>query len=257
MLVRPASNSNTPMNETTNTQAEVKTGAPARAAGAPVRQGSDRPPHRGGDRRDAQGRDGRRRPRRDRAPRQRSEFENKILGIRRVTRVVAGGRRFSFSVTIVIGNGKGKVGVGLGKASDTALAIEKATNDAKRNLITVPITEGDSIPHEVHSKYGSSAILLIPTPGKGLKAGSAVRTVLEMAGVKHVSGKILTRSKNPLNNARATVVALEKLKAVPHKMKKAPAKKVAAPAQKEEKAAPKKEVEKKAPAKTKVVKADK
>jgi small subunit ribosomal protein S5 len=232
------------MNETTNTQSEVKTGAPARSTTAPARPGTGRPPARGGDRRDAQGRDNRRRPRRDRMPRQRSEFDNKILGIRRVTRVVAGGRRFSFSVTIVIGNGKGKVGVGLGKASDTALAIEKATNDAKRNLITVPITEADSIPHEVRSKYGSSVILLIPTPGKGLKAGSAVRTVLEMAGVKHVSGKILTRSKNPLNNARATVVALQNLKAVHGKMKKAPQKKVPAAAT-EEKMPPKKTVEKK------------
>lgn len=249
------------MNETTNTQAEVKTNAPVRAASAPARQGTGRPPSRGGDRRDtqgrdSQGRDGRRRPRRDRMPRQRSEFDNKILGIRRVTRVVAGGRRFSFSVTIVIGNGKGKVGVGLGKASDTALAIEKATNDAKRNLITVPITEADSIPHEVQSKYGSSVILLIPTPGKGLKAGSAVRTVLEMAGVKHVSGKILTRSKNPLNNARATVVALKSLKAVPGKMKKAPPKKTET-AKVEEKADAKKTSDKKDTAKPKTVKEDK
>lgn len=161
-----------------------------------------------------------RRPRRARPARPRSEFENKILGIRRVTRVVAGGRRFSFSVTIVIGNGKGKVGVGLGKASDTALAIEKATQNAKRNLITVPLTEDLSIPHDVKAKYDSAEILLIPTPGRGFKAGSAVRTVLEFAGVKHVSAKILSRSKNHLNNARATTLALSSLRPLPFKMKK-------------------------------------
>lgn len=158
------------------------------------------------------GSDGGRRSRRVRRPRVRSEFENKILGIRRVTRVVAGGRRFSFSVTLVIGNGAGQVGVGLGKASDTALAIEKATRDAKKNLITVPLTDDLSIPHEVTAKYDAAQIMLIPAPGKGFRAGSAVRTVLELAGVKHVTAKILSRSKNPLNNARATVVALKKLR---------------------------------------------
>jgi small subunit ribosomal protein S5 len=159
-----------------------------------------------------------RRPRRERAPRARSEFDNKVIDIRRVTRVVAGGRRFSFSVTIVLGNGHGKVGVGLGKASDTALAIEKATRDAQRNMVTVPITEGGSIPHDVSVKYASSQVLLIPAPGKGLKAGSAVRTVLELAGVRNVSGKILSRSKNPLNNARATMCALRAL--VPKKKRR-------------------------------------
>lgn len=153
-----------------------------------------------------------RRERRERAPRQRSEYDNKLLAIRRVTRVVAGGRRFSFSVTIAIGNGRGQVGVGLGKASDTALAIEKATRDAKKHIVHVPITEDHSIPHESQAKYAASEVLLIPAPGKGLKAGSAVRTVLELAGVRHVSGKILSRSKNHLNNARATTLALSQLR---------------------------------------------
>jgi small subunit ribosomal protein S5 len=154
-----------------------------------------------------------RRSRRVRRPRVRSEFENKILGIRRVTRVVAGGRRFSFSVTMVIGNGAGQVGVGLGKASDTALAIEKATRDAKKHLMTVLLTEDLSIPHEVTAKCDAAVVILIPAPGKGFRAGSAVRTVLELAGVKHVTAKILSRSKNPLNNARATIAALKKLQA--------------------------------------------
>jgi len=157
-------------------------------------------------------RDGGRRSRRVRRPRVRSEYESKVLGIRRVTRVVAGGRRFSFSVTLVLGNGAGQVGVGLGKASDTSLAIEKATRDAKKKMINVLLTEDLSISHEVKAKYDAAQVLLIPTPGKGFKAGSAVRTVLELAGVKHVTAKILSRSKNQLNNARATVLALEKLK---------------------------------------------
>lgn len=178
--------------------------------------------HRGGEQ-DARSRGGdrnNRRTRRVRNPRVRSEYDNKILGIRRVTRVVAGGRRFSFSVTMVIGNGRGEVGVGLGKASDTALAIEKATRDAKKNLIRIPLTHDFSIPHEVDAKCDAAVVMLIPTPGKGFKAGSAVRTVLEFAGVKHVSAKILSRSKNPLNNARATVAALKKLKPIESKMRK-------------------------------------
>ncbi len=152
-----------------------------------------------------------RRPRRAREPRARSEFDNKLLSIRRVTRVVAGGRRFAFSVAVVIGNGRGQVGVGLGKAMDTALAIEKATRDAKKHLVRVPITDEGSIPHESAAKYAASQVLLMPAPGKGLKAGSAVRTVLELAGLRNVSGKILSRSKNHLNNARATTLALSRL----------------------------------------------
>ena len=188
-----------------NSTEEKRTATHTRGGGVP-REGSER---------DA------RRSRRVRRPRVRSEYDNKILGIRRVTRVVAGGRRFSFSVTMVIGNGRGEVGVGLGKASDTALAIEKATRDAKKHLIKVLLTEDYSIPHEVQAKADAAEVLLIPSPGKGFKAGGAVRTVLELAGVKHVSGKILSRSKNPLNNARATIFALKSLSPVEHKMRSA------------------------------------
>ncbi len=149
-----------------------------------------------------------------RAPRERvrSEFEQKIISIRRVTRVVAGGRRFNFSVAIVIGNGRGQVGVGLGKGADTAAAIEKALADARKNMITIPITKELSIPHETSAKFASSTLMMLPAPGRGLKAGSSVRTVLELSGIKHVSAKILSRSKNRLNNARATTAALAKLK---------------------------------------------
>lgn len=141
--------------------------------------------------------------------RQRPEFDQKILSIRRVTRVVAGGRRFSFSVTLAAGDHKGSVGVGIGKASDIALAIEKAHRDAKQNAVKLRLTESGSIPYDVEAKYCSSRISLRPAPGKGIVAGSAVRVLLELAGVKDVSGKILSRSKNHLNNARSTLKAME------------------------------------------------
>ena len=155
-----------------------------------------------------------RRPRRGgrREERVRSEFDNKIIDIRRVARVVAGGRRFSFSVAVAIGNKKGKVGVGIGKAGDTQLAIEKATRDAKRHLFEVPMNKHQHIPHDVQAKLGASTVMIMPAPGRGLVAGSSVRTMLELAGVKDVTAKILSRSKNKLNNARATIAALKKLK---------------------------------------------
>ena len=139
------------------------------------------------------------------------EFEQKIISMRRVTRVVAGGRRFSFSVAIVIGDKKGRVGVGLGKSNDTSLAIEKAVRDAKANLITVKRTEEGSIPFDVEAKFGSSIVEVRPAPGRGLVAGASVRTVLDLAGVTDVTSKIWTRSKNQLNIARATIEALKKL----------------------------------------------
>ena len=155
-----------------------------------------------------------RRPRRgaSRPERVRPEFDQKIISIRRVTRVMAGGRRFSFSVAMVIGDKKGKVGVGIGKAGDTQAAIEKAIRDAKKNMIVVPMNKDSHIPHDVHTKYSSSEVMIMPAPGRGLVAGSSVRTVLEHAGVKDVTAKIFSRSKNKLNNARAAVEALKLLR---------------------------------------------
>jgi small subunit ribosomal protein S5 len=152
-----------------------------------------------------------RRPSR-RPERARQEFDNKIISVRRVTRVVAGGRRFSFSIAVVIGDKKGRVGVGIGKAADTPVAIDKATSAAKKSMITVRLTKNNSIAHPVEAKYSSARISIMPAPGKGVIAGSAVRVVLELAGVKEVSSKILSRSKNKLNIARATLKALEMLK---------------------------------------------
>lgn len=151
---------------------------------------------------------------RGRPPRERGEFDQVTIDARRVARVMAGGRRFNFSLVVVIGDRKGRVGVGLGKGVDTALAIDKATRDAKKNLFTVPRTKSGSIPHQVSTKYSSSTVEIIPSKGRGLVAGSAVRTVLDLAGVTDVVTKIHSRSKNKLTIARATVAALRKLRSV-------------------------------------------
>ena len=136
-----------------------------------------------------------------------------MITIRRVARVVAGGRRFSFSVALIIGNKKGRVGVGVGKAGDTTLAIDKATRAAKKNLITLNLTKDASIAHDVSAKYCASRVTLMPAHGRGLVAGSSARLVLELAGVSNVIAKVHSGSKNGLNNARATIEALKALKA--------------------------------------------
>jgi len=141
-----------------------------------------------------------------------SEFDQKVIDIRRVTRVVSGGRRFSFSVALVAGNRKGSVGVGIGKSSDTSSAIEKASRNAKKNMIKVKLNKNMSIPHEVKIKFASTRVLIKPAPGKGLVAGSSIRNVLDLAGVKDVSSKLFSRSKNKLNNAKAAIEALKQFK---------------------------------------------
>jgi small subunit ribosomal protein S5 len=141
--------------------------------------------------------------------------------VRRVARVVAGGRRFSFAVAIVLGDRKGKVGVGTGKASDVAGAIGKAEKDGKKNMINVRMTKSSSILHEVSAKYSSASVVLYPSPNRGLVAGSAMRNVLELAGITDVSAKIHSGSKNKLNIARAVVKALATLRGRPVKSKTA------------------------------------
>lgn len=157
-------------------------------------------------RRERNQRSGDRKSRRE--PRARSEFDQKIIDIRRVTRVSSGGRRFSFAVTIVAGDKKGRVGVGTGKGSDTALAVEKAFRNAKKNLITINMTKTGSIAHEVSAKYSSSRVEIMPAPGKGMAAGSSVRDVLILGGVKDVVAKLRSGTKNKLNNAQAAITAL-------------------------------------------------
>ena len=141
--------------------------------------------------------------------REKPEFDQKIVSLRRVTRVMAGGRRFSFSCAIVIGDRKGRVGFGIGKAGDTAAAIDKAVRVAKKDMIHVKRTATNSIPFDSQAKYKASEVYLRPVSGKGLAAGGGVRVVLELAGIDEVGGKLLSRSKNNINNAKATLLALK------------------------------------------------
>ena len=144
--------------------------------------------------------------------RPKDEFQTKLLDLARVTRVTGGGKRMSFRAIVVAGDKKGKVGIGIDKGKDVSQAIEKATRRAKKDLVSVIIVDG-TIPHEVEAKYGPAVILLKPQKkGRGLVAGGAVRTICDLAGIKNISSKILSGSKNKLNNARATMEALKKLK---------------------------------------------
>lgn len=144
-----------------------------------------------------------------RAPREKSEFEEKLVDLARVTRVMAGGKRFRFRATVIIGNRKGKVGVGVAKGADVAQAIQKAVYQAKKRLVVVPIIKG-TIPREIKVKYNAAVILIRPAPdGKGINAGGAMRVIFELAGIKDVIGKIISRSGNKLNTARATIKAFE------------------------------------------------
>lgn len=139
------------------------------------------------------------------------EFDQKIINIRRVTRVVAGGRRFSFSVALIVGDKKGCIGLGLGKAGDTSLAINKALRNAKKNMVRLKLTKTFSIPFEISAKFSSSQIRLMPNKGRGLVAGSVIRDIVKLAGMKDITGKILSGSKNKLNNAKAVMKALSQI----------------------------------------------
>jgi len=143
--------------------------------------------------------------------RQKSEFDQQLLDLARVTRVVKGGRRFRFRATMVIGNRKGKVGVGVSKGTDVSVAIQKAVADAKKNMIDVNL-DGKTIAHDVRQKLASAKIMLRPAKeGRGIIAGGAVRTVVELAGVRDIVSKSYGTS-NKLNVARATIEALKTLK---------------------------------------------
>ncbi len=140
------------------------------------------------------------------------EFESKLLDLARTAHTRAGGRRIRFRAVVVAGNKEGKVGVGVAKGVDVAQAVEKATRLAKKNLIEVPIIS-DTIPHEVGAKFGPAELVLKPQrKGRGLVAGGTVRVICTLAGIKNISSKILGRTGNKLNNARATIKALKKLK---------------------------------------------
>lgn len=151
----------------------------------------------------------------NRGPREtgpRDEFQEKVLDLRRVTRVTAGGKRFRFRATVVVGDEKGRVGVGLGKGLDVQQAVQKGRTDAKKNVITVP-TKGRTIPHEVEAKFSAAHVRLKPAKeGHGLVAGGPVRVVLSLAGIKDCTGKCLGRTPNKLTNAMATIEALKQLR---------------------------------------------
>lgn len=139
------------------------------------------------------------------------EFESKLLDLARVTKVTGGGKTMRFRAVIVAGNKMGKVGVGVAKGLDVSQAIEKATRVAKKNLKEIPIYEG-TIPFEVEAKFGPSKVMLKPQmKGKGLAAGGTVRIICSLLGIQDISSKTLTRTRNKLNNARATMMALSKL----------------------------------------------
>lgn len=139
-----------------------------------------------------------------------SEYEQKVLDIARVSRVTKGGKRFSFRATIVIGDGKGKVGVGMAKGKDVAQSVQKAFNQAKKNLVSVLIKDG-TIPYQVEAKYNSAVVLLKPARG-GVKAGGPVRVVAKLAGITRLTGKLLRRTNNKVNIAMAAIYALQKLR---------------------------------------------
>lgn len=141
-----------------------------------------------------------------------SEWQERVVQIRRVTKVVKGGKKLSFRAIVVVGNERGQVGVGVGKAGDVIGAVKKGVVDGKKHLVTVPITKSNSIPHRTDGVAGGAKVMMRPAaPGTGVIAGGAVRTVLELSGVKNILAKQLG-SSNPLNNARAAVDALESLR---------------------------------------------
>lgn len=149
---------------------------------------------------------------REREAKKISEFKEKVLDMRRVVRVMAGGKRFKFRATVAIGNEKGSVGIGVGKGIDVAQAVDKAKTNAKKNLIIIKL-KNQTIPYEVYAKFSAARVLIKPAKeGHGLKAGGAVRTILLLVGIKDAASKCLGGTKNKLTNAMATVEALKKFK---------------------------------------------
>lgn len=150
--------------------------------------------------------------------RPKEEFEQRILDLARVTRVMKGGKRMSFRACVAIGDKKGRIAVALGKGADVTLAVNKAVSKAKKNIIEVPIYN-DTIPHQVESKFGSAKLIFKPaSKGRGVIAGGVVRVIIDLAGIKNVTSKILG-TNNKVNNAKCTILAFTKLKRRPSSKK--------------------------------------
>nr|YP_009313354.1 Ribosomal protein S5 [Dichotomaria marginata]SCW21608.1 Ribosomal protein S5 [Dichotomaria marginata] len=145
---------------------------------------------------------------------QENPWQERVVEVRRVTKVVKGGKKLSFRAIVVVGDEKGQVGIGVGKGQEVIVAVKKAVTDAKKHIVNVPITKFNSIPHRIHGIYGAAKVILLPSAqGSGVIAGGSVRTILELAGVKNILAKQLG-SSNALNNAKATLNALSHLKTV-------------------------------------------
>lgn len=141
-----------------------------------------------------------------------TQWEEKVVQVKRVTKVVKGGKKLSFRAILVIGNSKGQIGVGVGKASDVIGAVKKGISDAKKHIISIPLTKSNSIPHPIEGISGAAKIMIRPSAtGSGVIAGGSTRTVLELAGIKNILAKQIG-SNNKLNNARATLNALANLR---------------------------------------------
>jgi small subunit ribosomal protein S5 len=140
------------------------------------------------------------------------EFDSKLLDLSRVMRMTAGGRRFRFRAAVVIGDKRGKIGFGIAKGVDVAQAVEKATRLAKKEIVVVPIVD-ETIPYRVEAKYGAAEVMLKPQrKGIGLVAGGTVRVICVLAGIKNISSKKIGKTGNKINNAKATIKALKRLK---------------------------------------------
>ena len=178
--------------------------APTAAPQGNAPQGGNRGGQRGGQRGNNRG------PRRDQAPQEPKQFEELVINIDRVSRVVKGGRRFRFKALVVVGDRKTKVGVGVAKGTDVQMAVQKATDIAKKNLIVIPIVN-ETIPHENEVKFSGARVLLKPAaPGTGIIAGGVVRSIIGVTGIRNMLSKSLN-STNKVNIAYATIEALRGL----------------------------------------------